>query len=92
MQTGGQELNLNPPKCVRKGVAMHEFLHALGFYHAQSASNRDDYVKVFWDNIQEGHENNFYKYNESVVTSYGSDYDYQSIMHYSNITNIILKF
>lgn len=80
---GGQQLNVNSPKCVRKGVVMHELLHAAGFYHQQSASNRDEFVKIIWDNISDGHESNFDKYNESYVSSYGTTYDYSSIMHYS---------
>lgn len=70
------------PNCVRKGTAMHEFLHALGFYHQQSASNRDEYVKILWENILDGHEHNFDRHNESEITSYGIKYDYESIMHY----------
>lgn len=27
---GGQQLNVNSPKCVREGVVIHEFLHAAG--------------------------------------------------------------
>lgn len=80
---GGQQLNVNSPKCVKKGVVMHEFLHAAGFFHQQSAANRDDYVKIIWENISEGHESNFFKYDESEVTDYGIAYDYESIMHYS---------
>jgi hypothetical protein len=80
---GGQQLNVNSPKCVKKGVVMHEMLHAVGFAHQQSASNRDEYVKVIWENISEGHEHNFKKYNNSVVTDFGNEYDYESLMHYS---------
>lgn len=80
---GGQVLNVNSPKCVKKGVVIHEMLHAVGFYHQQSAANRDDYVKILWENISDGHESNFNKYDESEVTDYGVPYDYQSIMHYS---------
>ncbi|XP_055643719.1 seminal metalloprotease 1-like [Toxorhynchites rutilus septentrionalis] len=83
MQTGGQTVNLQSPGCVRHGVVVHELLHALGFFHQQSASNRDEYVRIVWDNIEPGHEHNFNKYNDSVVTSYGTDYDYGSVMHYS---------
>jgi hypothetical protein len=81
---GGQQLNVFSPNCVRKGTVVHELLHAAGFYHQQSASNRDDYVEILWDNIEESHESNFNKYNESVVTDYGIGYDYDSIMHYSS--------
>lgn len=82
-EEGGQQLNVNSPRCMKRGIVMHEMLHALGFAHQQSASNRDEYVKINWENISEGHEHNFNKYNESVVTDYGTTYDYESLMHYS---------
>lgn len=80
---GGQQLNVHSPKCVKKGVLMHEMLHAAGFFHQQSASDRDDHVKIMWENISDGHKSNFRKYDKSVVTDYGTSYDYESIMHYS---------
>lgn len=40
--------------CDTKAVVEHELLHALGFYHEQSRSDRDDYVKIWWDQIEEG--------------------------------------
>ncbi|KAF2884811.1 hypothetical protein ILUMI_21344 [Ignelater luminosus] len=85
---GGRQvlnLQLNTPGvgCFRLGTIVHEFLHALGFYHQQSASERDDYVDIIWQNIQEGKENNFNKYSSNVTTSFGEKYDYDSVMHYS---------
>jgi hypothetical protein len=58
-------------------------INLIGFYHQQSASNRDDYVKIVWENISPGKESNFNKYNSSYVSDYGTKYDYNSIMHYS---------
>lgn len=55
----------------------------MGFHHQQSASNRDQYVKINWQNIAETFKINFDKYDSSQVTDFGLPYDYQSVMHYS---------
>jgi hypothetical protein len=39
---------------VTVGIVIHEFLHALGFYHQHSAIDRDDYVTINWQNIEPG--------------------------------------
>jgi hypothetical protein len=81
---GGQQLNVHAPQCVKKGVVIHEMLHAAGFYHQQSAADRDDFVEIMWENIDSEHASNFRKYNSSVVTDFSLEYDYESIMHYSS--------
>ncbi|XP_050094470.1 seminal metalloprotease 1-like [Anopheles aquasalis] len=82
-----QNLNLQPypvgQGCFRIGTVVHEFLHALGFYHQQSASDRDDFVEIVYDNIEAGTENNFNIYPSTTVTDFGVRYDYGSVMHYS---------
>lgn len=83
MKDDGQVLNLNSPGCVHHGVVLHELMHAIGFYHQQSASDRDDFVQIKWENIANGREHNFNKYNSSIVTDFGIPYDYNSVMHYS---------
>ncbi|KAG8309061.1 hypothetical protein J6590_095015 [Homalodisca vitripennis] len=79
-----QHVNLARPRCMRHGVIMHELLHTLGLYHQQSASNRDQYVQINWQNIKEGHKRNFCKFLPSTTSSFGVPYDYSSIMHYSS--------
>lgn len=59
-------------------------LSALGFYHMQSAPDRDDFVKIQFENIKTNYTNNFQKYNSSFVSSFNISYDYLSIMHYSS--------
>lgn len=80
---GGQQLNINSKKCLRKGTIMHEMLHSAGFFHQQSAADRDKFVKINWENIVDGHEGNFNKFDSDKITNYGIEYDYNSIMHYS---------
>ncbi|TMW46255.1 hypothetical protein DOY81_008664 [Sarcophaga bullata] len=68
--------------CFRIGTILHEFMHALGFYHQQSDPNRDNYIEVLYDNIIPGKEFNFEKYKSSFVTDFDVGYDYQSCLHY----------
>lgn len=53
IQEGLQQLSIGA-NCDRIGTIQHEFLHALGFWHEQSRSDRDDYVSIAWDRIQTG--------------------------------------
>ncbi|XP_018410803.1 PREDICTED: meprin A subunit beta-like [Nanorana parkeri] len=64
-------------------TVQHEFLHALGFHHEQSRSDRDDYVTIVWNKIQPGKEHNFQAYDDRTVSSLNVPYDYTSVMHYS---------
>ncbi|XP_017050616.1 seminal metalloprotease 1-like [Drosophila ficusphila] len=68
--------------CYRLGTIVHEFLHALGFYHQHSTWDRDEYVAIAEENITEGRENAFRKFNNKTVENYGEPYDYSSVMHY----------
>ena len=49
---GRQILNLEDPFCTVKGIVMHEFLHALGFWHEQARRDRDDHIIVNFTNIR----------------------------------------
>ena len=80
---GKQNLNLQLNGCMYQRTIIHEFLHALGFYHMQSSTDREDYVRIAWDHIQNGLQHNFNAYGPDIVTAFGLKYDVQSIMHYS---------
>ncbi|XP_022918847.1 zinc metalloproteinase nas-7-like [Onthophagus taurus] len=81
---GAQEVNLQSPGCLSTvGTPIHELMHALGFHHEHTRYERDDFVKIMWNNIGKGHENNFQKVPKDTTSGFGVDYDYESVMHYS---------
>ena len=50
---GPQDLSLMGP-CAKKGTAMHEMLHVLGFFHEQSRPDRDEWVEILLQNVSPG--------------------------------------
>jgi hypothetical protein len=70
--------------CDSKGIAIHEMMHALGFYHEQSRRDRDSYITVVFENIQKAMWYNFEKYDHGDASTLGEAYDKKSIMHYGN--------
>ena len=50
---GSQELSL-ADSCLVEDVIIHEFVHALGFFHEQSRPDRDDFIQVFLDRVKIG--------------------------------------
>ncbi|XP_061592940.1 hatching enzyme 1.2-like [Cololabis saira] len=78
-QGGGQTVSLSKQGCLYHGTVQHELLHALGFNHEQTRNDRDNHIRVHWNNIIEGMEYNFYKID---TLNQGTPYDYNSVMQY----------
>ncbi|KAB7494284.1 Zinc metalloproteinase nas-4 [Armadillidium nasatum] len=77
---GRQQVSL-PKWCTNVfGSVQHEFLHALGFFHEQARPNRDSYVDIKWENIDEGNKINFEKARSENVYAFGEPYDFESII------------
>ncbi|XP_069824180.1 astacin-like metalloendopeptidase [Dendropsophus ebraccatus] len=76
---GAQTISLMTPGCMARGVVQHEIEHALGFYHEQSRSDRDENLDVMWQYINEADWGEF-----DLVDTNNMDlpYDYSSVMHY----------
>lgn len=75
----GQTLSINRDGCLWHGIIQHEILHALGFQHEQTRSDRDYYVRINWDYIDPNMAFNFYLQDTNNLNT---PYDYSSIMHY----------
>ncbi|CAJ0583345.1 unnamed protein product, partial [Mesorhabditis spiculigera] len=80
---GKQSLSLGSG-CIQKGIIIHEMMHAVGFFHEQSRTDRDDWITILWNNIQPGMQGQFEKYGHGTIQSLDTSYDYSSIMHYGN--------
>ncbi|XP_069092176.1 meprin A subunit alpha-like isoform X2 [Pleurodeles waltl] len=81
----GQSLSIGE-RCDYKSIVEHELLHALGFYHEHSRTDRDDYVKIWWDEIIEGYAYAFDKYDDDFISDLNTPYDYDSVMHYGPLS------
>jgi len=71
------------PGCWNKGTVIHELGHATGLWHEQNRPDRDQYVKVHWDNIPDAVKSQFNKASSKEIDSLGTKYDYRSIMQYT---------
>ncbi|GAA6215374.1 high choriolytic enzyme 2-like [Lates japonicus] len=78
-QGNAQVLSLSRQGCITFGTAQHELLHALGFHHEQSRSDRDYHIRVLWQNIDPRYWNQFYIVN---TLNLNTPYDYNSVMQY----------
>ncbi|KAI6217101.1 Astacin-like metalloendopeptidase [Aphelenchoides fujianensis] len=81
-RTGGRQQISIGYGCDAMGIVAHETFHALGLWHEQSRTDRDDYVSIAWKNIFRGTESNFEKRTPKNSENYGLPYDLGSVLHY----------
>ncbi|CAH1407038.1 unnamed protein product [Nezara viridula] len=74
------DLYIGWPDCHKTGTLQHEILHGLGMWHEHTRQDRDQYITVFWDKIEQGKEFNFKVSPKDKTLSL--PYDYGSVMHY----------
>ncbi|CAH3188184.1 unnamed protein product, partial [Porites lobata] len=79
-----QEISL-ADGCNNVPTIVHEMMHAIGFFYEQSRSDRDEYVKIYWENILPKYKDQFDKYSWRTLDNLGVSYDYQSVMYYDRM-------
>ncbi|CAI4224576.1 unnamed protein product [Auanema sp. JU1783] len=78
---GSQEVSIGFG-CDGEGVISHEIAHSLGLWHEQSRPDRNNFVKIFPQNMMSGAQAQFERLNTTITSDYGVPYDYGSAMHY----------
>ncbi|XP_025106868.1 zinc metalloproteinase nas-13-like [Pomacea canaliculata] len=70
--------------CLHPGVVAHELGHVIGFFHQQSRPDRDEYIRIHYENIANHLKDSFTKLSWDRIADLGVPYDYLSIMHYGS--------
>jgi len=78
LQQGAQTVNV-VAGCGYGGI-IHELTHAIGLWHEQSRIDRNQYVRINWNNIKASAKHNFNQHISDGVDV--GHYDYNSLMHY----------
>ncbi len=61
---------------------LHELGHVLCFVHEAQRADRDNYIRINYDNIKSGYKSQFWKYCSAIALPICT-FDYKSIMMYS---------
>ena len=81
-RVGGKQPLWIAPGCRPDDIA-HEILHALGFVHEQNRSDRDQFITMNPENIEEQYQDNFFRLPPTLMTVSGlAPFDFESLMIY----------
>ncbi|XP_022087408.1 protein SpAN-like [Acanthaster planci] len=76
-----QYISLEENSCDLTGTIAHEIGHTVGWWHEHSRIDRNEYVTLRPENIQDGEEKQFVQHDSET---FGIPYDVESIMHYAS--------
>nr|AIW62507.1 astacin-like protein [Scytodes thoracica] len=79
--SGAQVLSL-VTNCLSRASILHEMMHAVGFIHEQNRYDRNDSIRVLWDNIPSGFKGEFEVPPNGQYDDYGP-FDFYSVMMYA---------
>lgn len=59
-------------------------MHLLGFYHIHKSANRDEHIRIKWENVIPERKHKLEKRTDyEKLSDFGVGYDVDSILHYS---------
>ncbi|XP_067665339.1 zinc metalloproteinase nas-36-like isoform X2 [Haliotis asinina] len=70
--------------CFSLGIVVHELGHAIGFWHEHSRPDRDNHIRVKYENVRDGEDFNFLKESWRYLDNLDIPYDIGSVMHYGS--------
>lgn len=73
-------------KAINYSTVLHELGHVIGLKHEHQRLDRDKYITIHWENIQNCEKHNYEKVDPDLYDSTKYEYDYKSIMHYSQLS------
>jgi len=78
------EVHLSPSSaCTVPRTIVHELMHGVSFYHTQTREDRNQYVRIEWENIYNDSQDQFEYCSGCCCGTHGLDYDCSSVMHYA---------
>lgn len=80
---GGRQVIKLSPEC-SFGNTLHEIGHCIGLFHEHTRLNRDEYIRINYENVEEGAEDNFIRADirTSDVRDWAGQINFGSIMMY----------
>lgn len=82
--SSAQDISIKRGACMKRGIIMHELLHALGLHHEHTREDRDKFIKINLDNMESSNRIHFLKYSGQPGSSL--PYDVRSIMHHDSVS------
>ena len=77
---GGKQYVSLGDGCVNQATIIHQFMHVAGFFHEQSRTDRDTYVRIVMENVLDNFSNSYFffdSFSTSLITDFGEPYDYR---------------